>query len=353
MQKSLIRKITQLRAVWLKHILLISMMAFCLLGHGQSVSVNAKLDSTIIFIGGQIDLKLEVSQPEDIAVQFPLLTDTITKNIEILSVSKIDTTKLESNRLLLEQNYRITCFDSGLHYIPPIQFELAESKLEKMPATEALALMVVNPFEKVNADEGFFDIKKPVNTPFNLAELMPYIWLFLGLTVLAIGITILILWLVKKKPPINLTKKEKPKEPAHITALRSLDRIKSEKLWQRHLLKQYYSDVTATLRQYIEERYDIATFERTTDEILTLMNGADMPDHKPKDQLKQILQLADLVKFAKFEPLPDENDLTMINAYFFVNQTKHEELKSLEENKEALTKKEESDNKLLEESSNS
>ena len=68
----------------------------------------------------------------------------------------------------------------------------------------------------------------------------------------------------------------------------------------------------------------------TSDEILTSLKLVTDTDSSI-ESLKQILKLADLVKFAKYKPLPDENDLSLMNAYLYVNQTKVEEVKTPEE----------------------
>lgn len=307
----------------------------------QEVSVSAQLDSTEIFIGGQIDLKLEISQPKGVDVVFPLLTDTITKNIEIVRAGELDTIPQENDRLLLQRTYRITSFDSGLHYIPPIRFELANLETSHPLETEAMALMVINPFEEVDPQKGITDIKQPLATPFLFSELYRYWPILAGILALGAIITFIVFRLTNRKVTIPLLNKEKPKLPPHVIALERLDEIKSEKLWQRDLVKRYYSEVTDALRHYIEERFQIRAMEQTTDEIMSSFKSVDVNEVKSLDNLKQILQTADLVKFAKHEPLPDENDLTMINAYFFVNQTKQEVIKSLEEEKEELLKKEE------------
>jgi hypothetical protein len=127
----------------------------------------------------------------------------------------------------------------------------------------------------------------------------------------------------------------KPKEPAHIIALRELDRIKNEKLWQKDKIKEFYSDVTETLRIYIEDRFDIPAMEQTTDEILTNFKyRKELINEKLFGNLSQILSLADLVKFAKYIPLPDDNNMTLVEAYFFVNATKKEEIKKPTESEE-------------------
>lgn len=336
------RTLKYLNPEWLGFTLFLSLLLISSNGvKAQEVSVTAQLDSTVIFIGGQIDLKLEVSQPENLNVTFPLLTDTITQNIEIVKAGSLDSIPQDNNRILLQQTYRITSFDSGLHYIPPIQFELANAELTRPIETEAMALMVVNPFEEVDPQKGITDIKTPLNTPFHLSELYRYWPYLVGLIVLGLIIAFVVFRYYNREVNIPLLKKEKPKVAPHVVALNRLDHIKEEKLWQRDLVKRYYSDVTDTLRHYIEERFQIRAMEQTTDEIMDAFKSVDLREVKSIDNLKQILQAADLVKFAKHEPLPDENDLSMINAYFFVNQTKQEVMKSLEEEKADMLKQEE------------
>ncbi len=107
-----------------------------------------------------------------------------------------------------------------------------------------------------------------------------------------------------------------------------LDRIKEQKLWQHNQVKTYYSEISDTLRVYIEDRFGIQAMEFTTDEILSAFRyRKDLIPDKSFNNLKSILSLADLVKFAKYEPLADDHHLTLMNAYFFVNDTKQEEVK--------------------------
>ena len=112
-------------------------------------------------------------------------------------------------------------------------------------------------------------------------------------------------------------------------AIKELDEIKQQKLWQQGRSKEYYTLITDTLRKYIEERFGINAMEMTSGEILELIRK-NSEAQSVYDNLRQILQLADFVKFAKMNPLPDENDLSMMNAYLFVNQTKVEEMQEPE-----------------------
>jgi len=320
-----------------KKILLPGFVAVLLLLPGmgllaQNISVKASLDSTVIVIGGQVGLHLEASLPAGSTLQFPVLNDTITSHVEVVSVGKVDST-LNNGLLTLHQRYTITSFDSGLHYIPPFRFELVANGATQGYETSSLAINVVNPFEKVDPAEGITDIKPPYDLPFTWAELLRYLPYVVGAMLLMGLITILILWYLRRKGKIAAFVPEKPKEPAYVVALRELERIKGEKLWQRNMVKEYYSEISDTVRRYIEERFEIPAMEFTTDQTLAALKKSGFSDQRNYDQLNHLLTTSDLVKFARFEPLPDEHDLVMIHALFFVNQTKVEEMKSLEEQK--------------------
>ncbi len=307
----------------------------------QQVSASAKLDSTLILIGGQIDLKLEVSQPEGIKINFPVFNDTIIKSVEIVDKGQIDTLRMDNNRLVLSQLYRITSFDSGLHYIPPIQFELIDGELKKSFKTEAMSLMVVNPFKEVNPEKGIFDIKGVQDSPFKLAEILDYIYLYGGIVLILALLTWLFLYYRRKRQGKgSVFINTKPDEPAHVIAMRELDKIKNAKLWEHNKVKEFYTLLSNTLREYIENRYQIPALEKTSIEILNEMESTSDIDKAVIKQLNQVLELSDLVKFAKFQPLADENSLSLMNAYFFVDKTKENVIKTLEQEKEDILDKE-------------
>jgi hypothetical protein len=114
-------------------------------------------------------------------------------------------------------------------------------------------------------------------------------------------------------------------------ALRELDRIKDEKIWQKDKIKEYYSQVTEVLRVYIEDRFGIPAMEQTSGEIFTSFEiNKNLISDKTLLYLGRILPLADLVKFAKYFPFPDDHNIVLANAYLFVNDTKPEEEKKPE-----------------------
>lgn len=307
--------------------------------NAQQVKVKASIDSTHILIGDQLKLLFEIEKPKDLDIVFPSIADSFSSSLEVVERSKIDTSKLDDKkREKLSQELFITSFDSGMHQIPPFYFKLKNGKILDSVATRALAFQVHG--MKIDTAKGPTDIKRPYTAPVTLKEIIPYI---LGIILIAAIVFFIFYYIKWKKKKVPLfAKPEKPAEPAHIIALRELDRIKEQKLWQQEKVKQYYSEVADTIRTYIENRFDVPAMEFTSAETIgTFRENKNMVDENSINQLQSILSLADLVKFAKYNPLPDDNNLTLMNAYFFVNQTKKEELKTPEKLAEEVKKTEE------------
>lgn len=315
--------------------------------NAQRIKATAKLDSTNILLGDQIKLFLEIDHPKNVQVEFPQVPDTINSLIEVLGRSKIDTFELEDENFQKQiQSYIITSFDSGSYRIPPYWFKVnVDGTIDSVPSN-GVSLNVFT--MQIDTTKGPADIKMPYGAPLTLKEVTPYI-----LGVILIGaIIFLILYSIKRKKKNKplFTRPAKPKEPAHVVAIRELDRIKSEKIWQKGKTKQYYSEVTDVLRFYIEDRFDIRAMEQTSDETLDAFSlRKNLISEKCYSNLSQILKLADLVKFAKYTPLSDDDNLSLVNAYFFVNQTRKEEVKKQEELKKELEEKDKKDESDTEE----
>jgi len=294
----------------------------CLLTGASALSaqtvIKATIDSTSILIGQQTKIHLEIAADKGQSLQLPLISDTLTTGVEVLNISKIDTTDIGNNRMKMNYDYLITSFDSALYLLPPFRvISGADTVLSDQLALKVSTLQVDTESKK------FYDIKDIRKPPFVLMDYLPFFLLIL--TILAvIALAAFIIYRLVTKKSLMPFKKEEPYVPPHIRAIRRLDAIKAEKLWQAGKIKEYHSEITDTLRKYIEERFDIGAMEMTSGEILADIKKYSAPDGA-YDNLKQILILADFVKFAKYNSLPDENELSMMNAYLFVNNTKQEE----------------------------
>ena len=293
--------------------------------HAQKIQAKATIDSTHVLIGDQVNLRIELDQPNNLHIEFPTIGDSLSSGVEVMKRSPLDTFQLnEKEQIKIIQNLTITSFDTGKQVVPPFQFLLKYGDLydtiETLPAEFFVHGM------KIDTTKGPVDIKRPYGAPVTLKEVSPYI---LGAILVGALIFFLFYYIQRKRKnkPV-FAKVEKPKEPAHVIALRELDRIKEEKLWQKSELKTYYSLVSDTLRMYIENRFKINAMEYTTDETIQAFKYRnDLLSAKSLEELRKILSLSDLVKFAKYTPLPDDHNLTLMNAYFFVNQTKSEDKK--------------------------
>lgn len=149
-------------------------------------------------------------------------------------------------------------------------------------------------------------------------------WL-LGAIFLAVIIFLLMIYLRKKTGLLSAL--PEVKLPPFEIALAKLENIKNEKLWQQNRHKEYHSELTDVLREYIELNFLVPAMEMTSDEILGQLNSLRKEDKESYNALQQILQLADLVKFAKWNAGTEEHELSLTNAFYFVNQTKIEEEK--------------------------
>ena len=310
-------------------LLLLFVLGFSFTSAAQDIKVTAKFDNSTIKIGQQAKLQLSVQYKADngkhIKIQWPEIADTIRKEVEVVGQSKIDTIIPDKNnpfQFVQTKTLYITSFDSGYWAIPPFKF-MANTDTNGV-FTEPLLLQVNG--MTVDTTIAIKDIKPPFAENYTWIDwLKDNMYVVYG-TLVAILILIIIIFLIryfrKVKPPMVIV--QAPKIPAHIIAFEKLEQLKNEKLWQEGKLKQYHSSLTDIIREYIENRYKIQAMEQTTDEILWSFRNVAI-DEESKVKLKRVLILADLVKFAKELPMPNENEMSLTNSYDFINGTKREE----------------------------
>ena len=299
----------------------------------QRPLIDVAIDSAAILIGEQTVLHLTVTADQDRPVQVVIPNDTLMAGVEVLNLSKPDSTMIENNRMVIKQDVLITSFDSSLYLLPPLKVIDGVDTVYSNQVALKVSTLPVN----VENPEEFFDIKQVWKPPFVLADYYPII-----IGILLVLLLAALAWYVwkrmRERKSLIPFKKEEPKLPPHEQAIKELDEIKRLKLWQQGRSKEYYTLITETLRRYIVGRFGINAMEMTSGEILELIKRTTEAQ-SVYDNLQQILSLADFVKFAKMNPLPDENDLSLMNAYLFVNQTKVVELPKPED--ESTEKKEE------------
>lgn len=289
----------------------------CGKAYAQQTLIDVTIDSAAILIGEQTKLHLTVTADKDRPVQLLLPADTLMRGVEVLDISRPDSSLIENDRLVIKQDLLITSFDSSLYLLPPLKVIDGPDTISSNQVALKVSTIPVN----ADKPDEFNDIKAVWKPPFVWADYYPIIYgVLLGLFLLCVIIYI-IKRLRDRKSLLPFAEPEVPKLPPYEQAIKELDELKGQKLWQQGLNKEYYTSLTETLRRYIDERFGVNAMELTSTEILDLLRG--VPEVKSVyDKLQQILQLADFVKFAKIHPLPNENDLSLVNAYLFVNATK-------------------------------
>jgi hypothetical protein len=279
----------------------------------QEVVIRAELDTNKALIGDQIKLHLSVEKPTATLVNFPVLTDTITRDIEIISNSSIDTTSIASERNILSRNLLISVYDTGLFEIPALTFTVQSNGVQDTLNTLPVSFEIL----AVKADSTIRDIKAIYKAPLSFRELTPYI-----LLALIIGFLTWFLIRYFNNRPIKDTLKRvvNLSEPPDIIALRELALLKEEKPWLHNRVKLYHIRISEIMRNYIQGRFKIMALEQTTDEIIFSLKP---PVCKASDlmSLTTMLKLADLVKFAKVIPDTEENAAQIGFATEFINST--------------------------------
>ena len=305
----------------MKKIFLSIFLAFALvnISFAGEISVKATLEPNEILIGQQSTYKLELIQPATEKVSWPQFYDTLATNVQILEKLKTDTAKISDGRISITTEYLVSSYDSGFYYVPEFLFETATEKVTSNPVGLTVNTVQVNEqTDDINAE------KNIMSAPFSWIELAR--WSGIGLAaVLIIAIIVLLLmrFVFNKKVTI-LPETPEVVLPAHVVALQKLEQIKTEKIWQQGQIKQFYTDITDVIREYLSGAYGINAMEMTTDEIVALVKK-----NKDLDEirlvLKDMLELSDLVKFAKFVPLENENEKAVLDAFMIVEKTTKEE----------------------------
>jgi len=316
---------------YFSYTLILTLFLACLAGtsRAQYVQVEAALAKVSIPIGDQTVLQFTAHIPTKSNISFPQLVDSIGK-IQIVKVGKLDTIidKNKPNDETITQNYTVTGFEAGAYRIPQYTFKTDTASY----TTDSLLLQVTT--LKIDTTKAIYDIKQPLLVSYTFWDWLRDHWVWvvvtLALILLAVGIT----YYLKTRPKGEPVKNE-PILPLHVIVTNKLIALRNKNLWQQGEVKLYYIELTDVLRDYLEKRYNIQAHEQTTDEIFSVLRYKELKQ-ADRDKLRQVLVLADLVKFAKENPSAIENEQSMDNAIDFVIQTKLEA--PAPENKEELPK---------------
>jgi hypothetical protein len=288
---------------------------------GQKFTIQTSLDTNKIVIGERAQLSYFVEKDKEDRVLLPEFRDTLVLGVEVLEQPDIDSVILKNDKVRLQKKLIITSFEEGMYFIPPQAFTLKSKTFVDTIFSQATYIEVVG--VEIDTTNTIRDISSTERAPIIFRDFLP---LFVLLALVAIALIIVSLIRKYKKGNGLLGAPEKILEPAHIIALRELDKLKAQKLWQQKQVKEYYTRLTHIIRTYIENRFGVLAMEKTSSEILIEIRNMGIGKEINIQEFESLLNLADLIKFAKGDAQPEENFEHLENAYKLVKATyKHDE----------------------------
>ncbi len=282
----------------------------------EDVTVEARIDSVAILIGEQVGMTLTATVPEGAKVLMPELAERqyITPGVEIVSVEDAET-ESRGGHTVFRRRLLLTSFDEDAYKIPAQTIKVSGKDYKTNPL--ALKVLTVD-VDTTNVDR-FFPPKDVQDNPFLWSEWSPLFWMgVLTFFLILLGLYLYIRF--KQNKPIISRILVIKHVPPHQKALRAIEKIKGERAVSDAEQKEYYTRLTDTLRRYIEERFGFSAMEMTTAEIIDRLGSSG--DAVMIDELRELFSVADLVKFAKYSALVNENDRNLVNAVNFIDSTK-------------------------------
>lgn len=281
-----------------------------------AIIVSASIDSTTLFLGDQTQLRLQAVSEKTETVRMPVYGEYLIPGIEIVRRTGVDSTLLKDGRVQLNQTLTITSFQDSLFAIAPLPFIAEGDTLYSDP----LMLNVVQPFE-MDSTPAITDIKPIQKAPVWVWGWLRWVVLLLVLSAIGVGLYFLLKHIRDGRSLIHPYVHKEPERPAEEVALEKLDLIREEKIWQAGREKDYHTQLTDVVREYIGRRFDVHSTEKTSNETLREMKVVLKDQKELYSGLSQMLQLADLIKFAKWKATPEENERSLQTAYQFVRET--------------------------------
>lgn len=289
------------------------------LAFGQTV--EQRMDSLQLLIGQQTILHLKATARKGARIVLPSFKpqDQIVPGVEVVEQSKGDTMQMGDDRIQVSRDYTLTSFDEKVYVVPALDVKIDGKSYHGNP----LALKVLTvPVDTVHPNQ-FYPAKGVQDNPFEWSEWSFAFWLSL-LMIIICGAMIYLRNRLKKNKPIIARIRFVKRVPAHEKALREINDIKHHHTSaSQETQKEYYTQLTNTLRAYIVSRFGFNAMEMTSGEIIERLRASG--DQKMIDELRMLFSTADLVKFAKYEIPMNENDANLVNAINFIDQTKTDE----------------------------
>ncbi len=291
----------------------------------QPPTMSAQFVPDSVGIGDHATLTIEVDQDMMQIVAFPEFDFGEDETMEFVSEPTLDTVSKDGRRIKLRREYTLRSFEAGRYNLGRASILYADKNVTDTLYTLDSLTLTVGTFLIDSTSHAIFDIKPVRDLPFKFKEISGYAtWGVIGLILLVLIIIVVLKVMAHYGRSVFGLFKPAPPIPPHVAAIKALDTLRKQQLWQHGEYKGYYSQLTDILRTYISGRYGVAAMEMTTAEIITASKELELPK-RCEMELQELLRDADLVKFAKAEVEASKNEGYFESVRLFVNLTKIEE----------------------------
>ncbi len=266
-----------------------------------------------ITIGDQVDMVISVSGNKLDGCLFPSPDQWNSSNLIVVG-QRLDTLNNDKG-VTVSLHTILTVFDEGVYSTGGMVVQMGPQAL----AVDSLMLTVSDVMGVDTTKAEIKDIAGVMKEPYTFWEI--FRWILLVIVVAAVVWAILFVSKKLKKSEPIIVRPQAPPIPAPQRALNQLESLRSKGLWQSGKVKEYHTELTDIVREYLRGQYGIDSAEMTTDQTLDAFRDSRAFDTDSESLLRRILRTADMVKFAKAEPQPHEHDLSMKQAQEFVHVT--------------------------------
>ena len=270
-----------------------------------------------LLIGDQASFSFKTKVPPGSKFYLQNLQRDVGNGVELAGSPLVDTLKSDSGGTELQTTFTFTSFDSGSHVIPIINGYLENPDGSIDTVTFDAGKLEVTTIQIDTTSYKPFDVKDQMVYPYTVKEFLP--WGGMLIAFVAIVLLVLRWWKRWRKKRSLFGKVVEPDSP-YVAALKELEKIRNQKLWQNNQMKLYYTRITDVLREYIEARFGLQAMEKTSAEIIKELQPEGI-EKSEYDSLKELLEVADLVKFAKYVPSELENENAIPRAIRFISST--------------------------------
>lgn len=272
---------------------------------------TVQLDSTDLIVGQQAQLKLNYIGSQNYIWTYFNDEDEIIENLEVVSSGNYDTISIDNNEIHLQQSISITAWDSGYFAIPPFKIEVNGDTIESNP------LLIHYALDNVDLTGELKSNKDQAKTPFTFDEIKELVYWLTGILLFIIGLTILIVYLIRKnknKPQITTPTPTRPKIEILWERFHELSKNKDWKIGKE---KEFQVELSHILKETLELKYHIKANESTTGEIIQQLSAIGI-EKEILENCKHILNFSDMIKFAKHKGVDTQHENALSNLKSFL-----------------------------------